>query len=194
MNIFNLVRANITARDAAEYYGIKVNKNGMACCPFHNDKHPSLKLDKRFHCFGCQADGDAVDFVARLFGIRKYDAAQKLLDDFGMVEEAEAFQNRKKCKRIAHAGKKKSEHQFRVSRTEKLIESWLLFAEDTLLKYQLLLLTWKEDYRPAMEDAEWHPLFEEALKMLSINTYHLEIVLKGSDEDKLDFFVMRERG
>ena len=29
----------------------------MACCPFHDDKHPSMKVDRRFHCFGCQADG-----------------------------------------------------------------------------------------------------------------------------------------
>ena len=40
----------------------------MACCPFHDDKHPSMKVDRRFHCFGCQADGDVIDFTARLFG------------------------------------------------------------------------------------------------------------------------------
>ena len=39
----------------------------MIACPFHNDRTPSMKVDKRFHCFGCGADGDAVDFVSRLF-------------------------------------------------------------------------------------------------------------------------------
>lgn len=43
----------------------------MACCPFHDDKHPSMKVDRRFHCFGCQADGDVIDFAARLFGLNK---------------------------------------------------------------------------------------------------------------------------
>lgn len=43
----------------------------MACCPFHDDKHPSMKVDRRFHCFGCQADGDVIDFTARLFGLNK---------------------------------------------------------------------------------------------------------------------------
>ena len=33
----------------------------MACCPFHDDKHPSMKVDRRFHCFGCQTDGDVID-------------------------------------------------------------------------------------------------------------------------------------
>ena len=28
-----------------------------------------MKVDRRFHCFGCQADGDVIDFTARLFGL-----------------------------------------------------------------------------------------------------------------------------
>ena len=62
MNVFEAVKQSVTTRQAAEHYGIRVNRNGMACCPFHNDKTPSMKLDKRFHCFGCGADGDVIDF------------------------------------------------------------------------------------------------------------------------------------
>lgn len=64
MNVFEAVKENVTTLEVARLYGLKVNRNGMAVCPFHDDKNPSLKLDKRFHCFGCQADGDAVDFVS----------------------------------------------------------------------------------------------------------------------------------
>ena len=78
MNVFEAVKQSVTARQAAEMYGIKVRRNGMACCPFHNDKNPSMKLDKRYHCFGCQADGDAIDFTARLFGLNSKEAALKL--------------------------------------------------------------------------------------------------------------------
>ena len=39
----------------------------MMCCPFHGDKHPSMKVDSRFHCFACQADGDVIDFAADFF-------------------------------------------------------------------------------------------------------------------------------
>ena len=56
-------------------FGILLNRHGMAVCPFHNDKNPSMKVDKRFHCFACQADGDAVDFVSRLFGLPSKAAA-----------------------------------------------------------------------------------------------------------------------
>ena len=56
-------------RIIAERYGIKVNRNGMCVCPFHNDKNPSMKVDRRFYCFGCGATGDVIDFVSRLHGI-----------------------------------------------------------------------------------------------------------------------------
>ena len=84
MNVFEAVKQNVTTRQAAELYGIRVGRNGMAVCPFHNDKNPSMKLDRRFHCFGCQADGDAVDFVSRLFGLPSKEAAMKIADDFGI--------------------------------------------------------------------------------------------------------------
>ena len=55
------------------------------CCPFHGDKHPSMKVDSRFHCFACQADGDVIDFVGRLFQLSSYKAVEKLKEDFGMA-------------------------------------------------------------------------------------------------------------
>ena len=59
----------------------------MACCPFHNDKTPSMKLDRRYHCFGCGADGDVIDFAAALYGLRKKEAAVQLAQDFGLSYE-----------------------------------------------------------------------------------------------------------
>lgn len=91
MNVFEAVKQNLTTRQAAEMYGIPVSHHGMAVCPFHNDKNPSMKVDKRFHCFACQADGDAVDFVSRLFGLPSKAAAIKLADDFGI-----SYDNRQK--------------------------------------------------------------------------------------------------
>lgn len=40
MSIFQSVKEFVTARQAAEQYGVKVNRNGMVCCPFHKDRHP----------------------------------------------------------------------------------------------------------------------------------------------------------
>ena len=79
MDIFKTVKANVTARQAAEYYGLQVKPNGMACCPFHPDKHPSMKLDERFHCFGCGEDGDVIDFTAKYFDLTLREAAHMMI-------------------------------------------------------------------------------------------------------------------
>ena len=85
MTLFELVKQNICVPDAAKHYGLQVNRNGMCSCPFHEDQHPSMKLNERyFYCFGCGATGDVIDFVARLFGLNSYEAAQKLAQDFGI--------------------------------------------------------------------------------------------------------------
>ena len=87
MNVFETVKQSVTTRQAAEHYGIRVGRNGMACCPFHNDKTPSMKLDRRYHCFGCGADGDVIDFTAALYGLGKKEAAVQLARDFGLSYE-----------------------------------------------------------------------------------------------------------
>ncbi|MZL35652.1 CHC2 zinc finger domain-containing protein, partial [Blautia wexlerae] len=48
MNVFEAVKQSVTTRQAASFYGIRVGRNGMVCCPFHNDRTPSMKVDSRF--------------------------------------------------------------------------------------------------------------------------------------------------
>ena len=67
MTIYGTIKAAISVKQAAEHYGLKVNRNGMACCPFHNDRHPSLKLNEDyFFCFGCGAKGDVIDLRGKV--------------------------------------------------------------------------------------------------------------------------------
>ena len=83
---FKAIKGLVTAREAAEHYGLIVNSRGMAVCPFHDDHTPSMKLDERFHCFGCGEDGDVIDFTAKYFNLTLREAAQKLIRDFGNGE------------------------------------------------------------------------------------------------------------
>ena len=54
MNLFETVKSAVTVKQAAEHYGCKVNRGDMICCPFHDDRHPSMKLNRDyFYCFGC---------------------------------------------------------------------------------------------------------------------------------------------
>ena len=87
MGIFEAVKSMVTPRIAVEHFGLNVSRNGMVCCPFHDDKHPSMKLyEDHYHCFGCQANGNVITFTSKLFGITPLEAAQKLADDFGIRE------------------------------------------------------------------------------------------------------------
>ena len=89
MNQFESVKAAVPLRQAAETYGLTVSRNGMTCCPFHEDRHPSMKLNEDyFFCFGCGASGDVIDFTAKLFGVSLKDAVTKLAADFGVSEDA----------------------------------------------------------------------------------------------------------
>lgn len=85
MNIFQFVKSQITTRQAAEHYGLNVQRNGMTLCPFHDDHAPSLKVDTRFYCFGCQVKGDVIDFVSKLFGLSLIQAAQNSLPISGLT-------------------------------------------------------------------------------------------------------------
>ena len=83
MDLFTQVKMAVSVKEAAEYYGLEVKRGSMVCCPFHNDRTPSMKLNEDyFYCFGCGATGDVIDLVARLFNLSSYDAAKKLAYDF----------------------------------------------------------------------------------------------------------------
>ena len=170
MNVFEAVKPNITTRQAAEMYGIKVNRHGMAICPFHNDKNPSMKVDKRFHCFACQADGDAVDFVSRLFGLPCKEAAMKLADDFGI-----SYDSKRKPTVKPH---------IREPTAEQLYQKEEARCFRVLSDYFHLLRRWETQHAPHTPDDEWHPLFVEALQRMSYIEYLLDILIDGSLEER----------
>ena len=88
MSIFNEVKSQVTAYDAVTHYGIKINDKGKCCCPFHNDKNPSMKVDMRigggFYCFGCHESGDVITLTSKLLGLGPKEAAFRLSEDFNL--------------------------------------------------------------------------------------------------------------
>ena len=153
MNLFEAVKQNVTTRQAAERYGIRIRRNGMAVCPFHNDKNPSMKLDRRFHCFGCQADGDAADFVSRLFGLPSKEAAMKIADDFGI-----SYDSRQKPSIRPKIREPTPEQKYQQEENH---------CYKVLSDYFHLLRKWEKQYAPQRTDEVWHPLFVEALEKKS---------------------------
>ena len=156
MTIYENIKAAISVKQAAEHYGQQVNRNGMACCPFHNDRHPSMKLNEDyFFCFGCGAKGDVIDFVAKLFDLSSYEAAQKLAADFGLDPKPTTVAAMLKPKRPYI-------RQFRE-------DEMLCFR--VLTDYLHLLEGWKVRYVPKTPDDALDDRFVEACQMLDYIEY-----------------------
>ena len=85
LSLYQTVKSAITVRQVGEMYGMEPDRHGMVCCPFHSDSDPSMKLnDTYYYCFGCGANGDAIDLTAKLFDLNPRQAAEKLASDFGL--------------------------------------------------------------------------------------------------------------
>ena len=168
-SVFEVVKQSLTVREAAELYGIAVGRGGMACCPFHDDRHPSMKVDTRFHCFGCGADGDVIDFTARLYDLSPKEAAEKLAQDFDLSYDSKAPPRRSyvRQKSEAQVRKEKREHGWRV-----------------LTDYYHLLRKWEADYSPKTPDEDPHPRFLEAVQKKDYMAYLLDTFLDSSTEEQ----------
>ena len=168
-NVFEAVKQSVSTREAAEFYGIKVSRTGMACCPFHDDKNPSMKVDQRFHCFGCGADGDVIDFTAKLFDLSPKEAAEKLAQDFGLIYDSQAPPRRRYVRQKTEA------QQFREDRQR---------CYRILSDYYYLLKKWEADNSPRTPEEEPHPRFVEAIHKKTYVEYLLDLFLYESEEEQ----------
>ena len=168
-NVFEAVKLSVSTREAAEFYGIKVRRNGMACCPFHDDKNPSMKVDQRFHCFGCGEDGDVIDFTAKLFDLSQKEAAEKLAQDFGLIYDSQAPPRRRYVRQKTEA------QQFREDRQR---------CYRILSDYYYLLKKWEADNSPQTPEEEPHPRFVEAIHKKTYVEYLLDLFLYESEEEQ----------
>lgn len=193
MNIFQEMKERVTARQVAERYGLKVSRNGMACCPFHNDKYPSMKIDRNYYCFACGAKGDAVNYVAILFGLSQFKAAKKINEDFALGIPIGKEEVRKKWEPEVRKKEKVPTKEERMQFVQKKIDKWARDAANVLLRYLRWIEFWKKFYKPESVEEEWHPLFAEALQNESKVSYLVDMLMFGTDEEILDFSGMEGR-
>ena len=197
MNIFQAVKEAVSCRDAASFYGIKVGGSGLCRCPFHNDNTPSMKVDIRYYCFGCGEKGDVIDFVGKLYGLRPYDAAKKLADDFRIIGydnysnstdtnnnrglSAGSLKIRKADPRIIQHN---NEYQLK-----RALDHYIRDALFSLHQYREKLRIFKEDYAPKSIDEldTCNPLFEEALMILDKIDWMIDELTFGHRDEQITF-------
>ena len=173
MRIFEIVKENVNLREAAELYGIDVNRYSKALCPFHNDRHPSLYVaDDHFYCFACREHGDVIDFVGRLFQLSPYNAARKLMADFHLSPD------KPPSAAALHAKHIRTEAQ-QLKENEQLCFS-------VLSDYVRVLQDWKVRYAPRTQDEPLHERFIEACRNLGQTEYYLEILCVGDSHERAE--------
>ena len=142
----------------------------MACCPFHDDKNPSMKLNEEyFYCFGCGATGDVIDFTAKLFDLSPKEAAEKLAQDFGLIYDSQAPPRRRYVRQKTEA------QQFQ--------EDWQRCYR-VLSDYYYLLKKWESDHSPRTPEEEPHLRFVEAVQKKAYVEYLLDFFLYESKEEQ----------
>ena len=187
MNIFSEVKEHLTARQAAEYYGLQVKRNGLACCPFHDDKHPSMKIDKNYHCFACGVGGDAIDYVSRMFGLSQYDAALKLIGDFTLPVDAKgsaelSVQEKERIRR------EKTERE-RITRIQERFEKWCSQTIDMLRNCILEIDDVNRFLIGKPPDIIFSEDYAQMLHAEPLINYWLDILCMGDVSEKQELFL-----
>lgn len=167
----------VSTVEAAEHYGVEINRHGKVLCPFHNDRNPSLFVDDdHYHCFACGEHGDVIDLTAKLFGLKLYEAAQKLAYDFGITPD------KPPDKTMQEKLNRKSEAQ-RLKENEKLCFS-------ALMAYMKLLQEWMVVCAPRTPEDEVDSRFTEACHWLSYVEHLVDTLIGGDSYERTEVIDM----
>lgn len=165
INIIESIKSSVTPKQIAEFNGLKVSHNGMALCPFHYDKHPSLKLySDHLYCFGCGYKGDVINFTSDLLNLTTSESIEKICTDFGIRETKPSVLTKLK------------------NNTQKIENEKLCFR--VLREYSQILKDWKIKYAPTTSEEAIDSRFTEACQMFECTEYLLEQLIIGSPEER----------
>ena len=168
----DIIKSRINMIDICKTYGFNIHRGNFICCPFHNEKTPSLKLydgNRGFYCFGCGEHGSVIDFVMRYFGLDFQSAISKLNDDFCLgLPIGQKIDRRKKLEmeRLAFQRRQKAKQE-EAERQQIEDDYWSAFDEWKRLDDN------KRNYAPKTPSEPLHPLFVEALQNIAGAEYNL---------------------
>lgn len=163
------IKERLTMREVLEHYGYTADRKGFICCPFHNEKTPSMRIyEKDYHCFGCQEHGDVITFIQKFFGLSFQDTLRKIDADFGLnIYGDHSFEELRRSHYQQQALQAKREREKREKQKAE-DDYWAAFDEWKRLDDN------RRIYRPKSPDEELHPLFVESLQKLDYQKYVLD--------------------
>ena len=85
MILFKDVNEHLDIHEVATWAGLHENKSGFILCPFHSDRHPSMKLySKSAFCFSCGSWCDSIGLVAQVKDLSQSESARLLCEAFSL--------------------------------------------------------------------------------------------------------------
>lgn len=182
--ILETQKAEIDLSAVIQASGVELQRQGARArgrCPFHDDRNPSLSVytdgrgHQRFHCFGCHADGDVIDFVRQKYSLSFKEALDHLgirLGPLSAKQKADIARRKKEREIVSH------------------FRQWVYAAIEELGLYiratRLAMSGWK-----TLQDFEENC---EILGPLAKWESYLDLLINGSDKEKAELFVAWRRG
>ena len=192
MSVFEEIKTSVTSRDVAKFYGLEINRHGMSCCPFHDDHHPSMKIDKNYYCFSCGAKGDAINYVADMFGLGQYEAARKIISDLSLpinVESQKYWTNDKEHRKRLEEIKRKKQRAEHIKR----FENWCMESIDRIKNALENLEIVKSISLPSNTGGVIGDTYTRTVRLEEIMNYWLDVLCTGSTEERMDLFIENRR-
>ena len=155
------IKQNVSILDVLNMCGVDYRRSPIIC-PFHNEKTGSMYIyedGNQYHCFGCGAHGDIIDFVQSYYECDFKDAVRQISDYFGLGGEITLEQK----KRLNDAKKRRKRQ---ATERERLQKEWLKW---------LTAFTWCDRVlmnKPNMADK----VYVKALKNKEYTWYRLKEV------------------
>lgn len=88
------IKKHLPITKVLSHYGITPDKNNHIKCPFHSDDKPSCKIYPEtgtFHCFGCGATGDQIEFIQKMEKCDKHRALKKATELTGDIKNKDVM-------------------------------------------------------------------------------------------------------
>lgn len=165
-----IIKQSVNMIDVATRYGLRLNRKNAVCCPFHNEKTASFKLyanNKKYHCFGCGADGDVISFVMSYFNISYGQAIARLSNDFGInISGVKKPCLRERIKLQNERRQRERDKNAYQREYDRLFDNYVS-ATDELVRLQINA----KMYAPEAPESPINELYTEAMHKLPYQEY-----------------------
>jgi len=169
------IKSNINLVSIIENEGIKLKRRGqhyVGLCPFHSEKNPSFYVytdTQQFHCFGCGAHGDVINFVQDYHDLSFKDALSYL-----------GIKQWKITPKIKHEIQKRQYKAELIRKFRKWEHQYCKYISEIYHEVKKLMM----NGIPPEDLDLYAPLFHR----LPIWDYHKDILIYGSDQKKFELF------